>query len=115
MSEAEMTAIVQKQLDAYNRRAIDDFVECFHSEVQVRLMLSERVSLEGREDYRENYRKLFEDSPQLHCQLKSRVVLDSVVIDEELVTGIRGSKEGLHIIAIYAFRDGLIDRVWFPK
>jgi hypothetical protein len=61
------------------------------------------------------YRDLFEKSPALYCELKSRIVLETAVIDEEMVTGIPRYPNGLHAVAIYGFRDGKIDRVWFPR
>ena len=39
----------------------------------------------------------------------------AVQIDEEWVTGALKYPNGLHAVAIYGFRDELIDRVWFAK
>lgn len=115
MTQQEMTALVQKQLDAYNSRDIDAFCKFFHPEVKVVNLVSGSVRCSNIEDFRKGYEEMFSQSPNLHCELKSRIVLDEVVIDEELVTGIQGDSKGVHVAAIYAFRDGLIDRVWFPK
>jgi len=48
-------------------------------------------------------------------EIKSRVILTDSVVDEEWITGAAKYPEGLHAVAIYAFRDGLIDRVWFTR
>ncbi|MNT87664.1 hypothetical protein D3C72_2281110 [compost metagenome] len=69
----------------------------------------------GMERFREGYGKLFSSSPNLHCEIKSRIVLEESVIDEEYVTGAERFPQGLHAVAIYAFREGLIDRIWFPR
>lgn len=107
--------LVQAQLVAYNNRDIDAFCACYHPEVKIKNALSDKIACEGMEQFREIYRNLFKDSPELLCKLKSRIVLEESVIDEEFVTGISKFKDGLHTVAIYGFRDGLIDRVLFPK
>ena len=115
MTHQEKISLVQKQLDAYNNRDIDAFCSCFHPEVKVVNLVSGNARCTNIEEFRKGYEEMFSKSPNLHCELKSRIVLDEAVIDEEWVTGIRGDSKGVHVAAIYAFRDGLIDRVWFPK
>lgn len=113
VTEAERVAIVQRQLDAYNRQDLDAFCACFHAEVEVRSLTSTKTSFNGIETFHQNYQTLFATFPQQFCQLKSRIVRDDAVIDEEIVMGRASHPEGKHVVAIYAFRDGLIDRVWF--
>lgn len=110
-----MEQIAQKQLEAYNRRDLDAFCACYHVNVNVANLVSGKIICDGIDAYREIYRALFDSSPNLHCELKSRIVLDEAVIDEEFVVGIPRFPDGLHTAAIYGFRDGLIDRVWFPR
>lgn len=107
--------LVQAQLIAYNNRDLNSFCACYHPEIKIRNALSNKVVCEGMEQFREIYRNLFKDSPELLCKLKSRIVLEHSIIDEEFVTGISNHSGGLHTVAIYGFRDGLIDRVLFPK
>lgn len=114
-TENGMTRLVSNQLEAYNRRDIEAFCACYHPDVKVEWLVARRVISEGIGAFRERYCRLFESSPTLNCQLKSRIVLGDAVIDEEFVTGIQDFPEGLHTAAIYGFRDGLIDRVWFPR
>ena len=111
----EWLALVQRQLEAYNARDIDVFCSCFHPEVKVVRLVSNEVRSTNIDQFREGYRQLFAENPDLHCELKSRIILDSAVVDEEFITGLKTMPSGLHALAIYAFRDGLIDRVWFPR
>ncbi len=115
MTKQEMETLAQSQLEAYNRRDLDAFCSCFHDEVKILNLVSDETRCSGKTRFREGYRHLFESSPQLHCEIRSRIVLDSAVIDEEYVTGSAKYPNGIHAVAIYGFRDGLIDRVWFPK
>lgn len=106
---------VSRQLECYNKRDLDGFCACYHPEICVEWILSQKVVSRGMADFRMLYQDLFLKSPQLHCELKHRTVLEHSVIDEEFVTGIPGIPSGLHTVAIYGFRDGLIDKVWFVR
>ena len=75
-------AVVQRQLDAYNARDVD----------QIRARLALRFQ-----------------EPNLHARLLQRVVMGNIVIDHELVT--RSFPEGtgtVHMVAIYEVVDGKI-------
>lgn len=113
MTKDQMTKLVERQLDAYNRRDLQAFSACYHTDVMVNFLISGKTDSKGIKEFTEGYRELFEISPELKCELKSRTVLKDSIIDEELVTGLAGHPNGLHAVAIYGFRDGLIDRVWF--
>lgn len=110
-----MEKIVQEQLEAYNSRDLERFCACYHAEVKVVRLLSDLTTVTNITEFKEAYRNLFATNPQLHCELRSRIVLESAVIDEEFVTGLQRAPEGFHTVAIYGFRDGLIDRIWFPR
>lgn len=116
MTKEEMVALAQGQLDAYNKRDLETFCKFFHPEVQVfRVGQVPEKMYEGMETFRENYRKRFDSNPDLLCELKSRVVLNNSVLDEEWVTGVVGQGQPSHVVAIYHFRDGLISAVWFTR
>ena len=107
--------VVQGQLDAYNARDLEAFLAFYAEDVLVARHPGEEVIAQGREAMRTIYAGLFEDSPELHCALLERTVSGSMVIDHELVTGIRGG-EPVRAVAIYEVADGLIRKVWFlPK
>ena len=57
---------------------------------------------------------MFQNSPDLHCELVNRIVLGNTVIDQEKVTGIPGL-ELLEAIAIYKIKDGKIAQVYFIR
>jgi len=44
---------------------------------------------------------------------KSQIILDELIIDEECTEWRPTYPDGLHAVAIYSFRDNLIDRVCF--
>lgn len=112
MTEEEMIALAQKQLDAYNKRDLETFCTVFHQEV-VTTRLSTGAQTVGMEKFREMYANMFAASPNLHCELVSRKCQNGLVLDEESVVGIMNVPGVRKVIAIYGFRDGKIDRVWF--
>ncbi len=106
---------VETQLKCYNARDLEGFCACYHSEVIVEWIVSGRQISKGMDAFKAKYQKLFASSPALHCEVKHRSYVGETIIDEEFVTGISGIEDGLHTVAIYGFRDGLIDRVWFLR
>lgn len=112
-SKEEMLKIVSAQEIAYNNKDLDSFCKCFHNEVTV-LRLTSNEGFSGIDTFKSKSKVLFENNPNLHCLIKSRIVLASSVIDEEFITGITNQPD-LSAVAIYGFRDGLIDRVWFAR
>lgn len=113
MNKEKMIALAQGQLDAYNQRDIDTFCSFYHPRVEVfRLSNNEKIC-EGIESFRALYQSRFEENPELHCELRSRVVLNESILDEEWVTGAGPSPS--HVVAIYHFSDDLIRRVNFTR
>ena len=118
-------AVVQRQLDAYNGRDIDEFVACYSDHARLRPLVVRRPTLRdrasaarlrvrgasARELIREIYGRLFDDSPALHAEVIARIVRGDFVIDHERVTG--QNRSSFDIVAIYEVRNGLIMQVWF--
>lgn len=115
MTDEQRTALVQGQLEAYNRRDLNDFCRFFHQRVTAIRLANNIVLCENMKQFRSIYDKMFAESPRLHCELLTRIVLPETVIDHERVTGRGSSPDILLACAIYGFRDGLIDRVWFTR
>lgn len=109
---SDFAAPAQKQLDAYNNRDIETFMECYAETCYVEDGAG-NVLMENKEAMRKRYDILFQESPDLHCRLVSRIVLESYVLDEERVTGSRGSSEERHVVAVYKIENGLITHVRF--
>lgn len=105
---------VKAQLEAYNNRNIENFIVNFSKDCVVE---DGRGSLlmKGRDEMYESYKKMFENSPNLFCELQSRIVVGNYVLDEEKVTG-RSSNEGIsHVVAVYHIEDEEIVHVRFLR
>ena len=107
-------AIVQKQLDSYNARDLQPYLDCFADDVQVFSFPSGEMTYTGKAKLREMYAGIFDASPNLHCELINRIVFDNKVIDHEKVTGRKGV-EVTEIVAIYEIENGLIAKAHFMR
>ncbi|MDD1496861.1 nuclear transport factor 2 family protein [Agrobacterium sp. CNPSo 3708] len=103
---------VQKQLEAYNARDIDEFMRWWADDCQYFAFpstLLARNALEIRERHIERFKE-----PDLHGQLLSRIILEDMVIDHETVT--RNFPEGrgeVDVVYIYEVALGKIAKAWF--
>jgi len=104
-------SIVQQQLDAYNYQDIDMFLEAYTDDVKLYNYPDQLIS-EGKEQMRDTYQKLFEDTPDLYAEIENRTVIGNKVIDKEKV---RINGETIHAVAIYEVENGLINKVTFLR
>lgn len=102
----------QAQLDAYNDRDVDAFLLPYAPNIELAKIPGGAVFARGHAEMRARYSQMFEESPGLHCELKSRICHDRFVVDHEEVTGMRGG-DAIGAVAIYEILDGLIARAWF--
>ncbi len=104
------TAVVQQQLDAYNRHDIEALMATYATDIKV-YEYPDKVILDGAAKVRERYAQLFADGV-LHARLGNRIAIGQRVIDHEFVT--RTFADGVGVkqwVAIYDVQDGKIVRV----
>ncbi|WP_288430630.1 nuclear transport factor 2 family protein [uncultured Agrobacterium sp.] len=104
--------VVQKQLEAYNRRDIDDFMQWWAPDCEYFAFPSTLLAT-GADEIRQRHVERFEE-PNLNGILLSRVAMGNLVIDHERV--IRTFPEGpgeLEVICIYEVDDGKITSARF--
>jgi hypothetical protein len=110
--ETDVEYPVQKQLDAYNARDIDAFMQwwtddCRHYEFPARPIAS------GAAEIRARYAVRFQE-PNLFGKLIKRIVVDNMVIDQERVTRMFADGPGeIDVVAIYEVEAGKIAKAWF--
>ncbi len=115
MSSEKMLQLVQGQLEAYNNRDIQKFCTYFSSDIRIYRFPSNELIMEGAEAFEKAYEKRFSSNPQLHCEIKNRIIMKDIVLDEEWVTGVTDTPEGSRVMALYAFNKEKINQVWFAK
>jgi len=102
-------AIINQNLTAYRARDIDAFLNAYTEDVEV-YMFPNKLSYTGKEKMREGYVDFFKNTEGLTCEIKNRMVIGNIVIDEEYLS-INGSNHSA--VAIYEIEDGKISKVTF--
>ena len=108
MTDTTPAAVVQRQLDAYNRRDLDALLAT-DGEHARQYEHPATLAASGTAQIRERMAVRFQESA-LHARLVQRAVMGNIVIDQEVVT--RNFPEGIgevDIVAIYEVIDGKID------
>ena len=107
MTDTTPAAVVQRQLDAYNRRDLDALMGTY-AEHACQYEHPATLAASGAAQIRERMGVRFQE-PDLHARLVQRVVMGNLVIDQEVVT--RNFPEGVgevDLVAIYEVIDGRI-------
>lgn len=103
-------SIVQLSLEAYNSHDLEAFMSYFSKDIEMYNLGDCEPSASGIVAVRERYKDYFDASPDLHSEIKNRIVFDNKVIDYEYITGARGSKEPYELIFMYEVVDDKIVR-----
>jgi imidazolonepropionase-like amidohydrolase len=103
------TDLAQRQLNAYNFRNIDAFLEPYAEDVEVYLYPN-KLLYTGKETMRKQYSSMFKNTPNLHCELKERIVQGNIVIDKERV---QFGNRIIKAVAIYHIENNEIKKVYF--
>jgi hypothetical protein len=111
LAQESAEQLAQAQLEGYNTRNIEAFLAPYAEDVAV-YTFPQNLQYQGKAAMRETYTQMFNDLPDLHCTLVSRMVQGDVVIDQESVV-FRSGEPPLKAIAIYKIRNGKIAEVYF--
>ncbi len=103
-------ALVQRQLNAYNARNVEAFLEPYSEDVELYNFPDKLIS-KGKDAMRKGYEGFFKNTPELHCEIKSRTIQGNYIIDKESVSGFGNAK--LEATAIYYINNGKIQKVYF--
>jgi hypothetical protein len=111
-NSSDPEAVVQRQLDAYNARDIEALMATYADDAQ-QFEHPSKLLASGSAELRERFAVRFKE-PNLHAALVKRIVMGSIVIDQEKV--IRTFPEGtgtIELVAIYEVQKGRIAKAWF--
>ncbi|MBO6879569.1 nuclear transport factor 2 family protein [Winogradskyella sp.] len=85
ITEVKAEDIVQKHIEPFNNKNLDEFVDAFAYNVEVNQFPNEPMYA-GINTLEENYKNFFINYAKANVKVLNRMVLDNIVIDEELVT-----------------------------
>lgn len=104
--------LVQQQLNAYNLRNLDAFLEPYADDVEL-YSFPNQHDAKGKEAMRKAYAPMFSQLKELHCEVTQRIIQGNTVIDHESVIGF--GKDKLKAVAIYVIEKGKISKVYFVQ
>ncbi|MBC7848341.1 MAG: nuclear transport factor 2 family protein [Chitinophagaceae bacterium] len=108
--EVSPEILAQQQLNAYNLRDIEGFLEPYADSVEI-YEFPEKLMSKGKDKMRKDYGPMFQQVKDLHCEVTKRIVQGNTVIDHETVWGF-GPKP-VNAVAIYKIENGKIAKVYF--
>ncbi len=110
-SPFDPAGFAQRQLDAYNVRDLERFIDEYTDDVVAYRLGSAEPLLSGKAAFAEHYRKNRFTLPALRAELVNRMVLGNKVIDHERVFGVEPAP--LDVAVIYEVTPAGICKVWF--
>jgi imidazolonepropionase-like amidohydrolase len=105
------TELVQRQLNAYNFKNIDAFLDTYADDVEV-YNYPNSLQYIGKEQMRKIYATMFDTTPNLHCELVGRITQGTIIIDKEKV---QYGNRYIEATAMYHIENGKIKKVYFIK
>jgi len=103
-------ALVQRQLNAYNARNIDAFLEPYSDSTE--LFLYPNLPLgKGKESMRKDYTEMFTNTPGLHCEVTERIIQGKIIIDKEVITNF--GQVIIEATVIYHIENNKIRKAYF--
>lgn len=105
--------LVQRSTDAYNAHDAAAFAAVYAPDLQL-FDFGGELYLFGRDALRERYAQLFASAPNVAVEIRKRIVVGNVVIDEEYITG-TASGRSTHLAVMYEIEGDLIRRVWVAR
>ena len=105
--------LAQAQLDAYNNRNLEAFLEPYSDSVKI-YNFPKKLSMEGKEAMRQTYGSMFERLTDLNCELVNRMVSGNTVIDHENVL-FQKDQPRRQVFAMYKIAHGKIQEVYFIR
>jgi hypothetical protein len=103
--------LAQRQLNAYNLKNINAFLEPYADDVEV-YNFPNTLIYKGKDAMRAGYTSMFKNTSNLHCELVNRIVQGNTVIDQERV---QFGDNILEAVAIYQIENGKIKKVYFAQ
>lgn len=104
--------IVAIQIEAYNSRNLEKFLECYSDDVQVYMLHNNQLLTDGIEKLSEVMKADFENNPDANSSIISSISQGNLVVLHEEITGHIENKT-ISNISIYEIKDSKISKLWF--
>lgn len=103
--------VVQRQLNAYNARDIEAFLDTYADDIELFDFPNTPIS-SGKETMRSRYGARFSTLKYLHCEIVDRIKYNNTIIDHERI---KADDQMMEAVVIYEVKDGKIVKVTFRR
>lgn len=100
------------QIEAYNSRNLEKFLECYTDDVQVYMLQNNQLLTDGLEKLSEVMKADFEKNPNANSTITSYISQGNLIVQHEEITGHMKDKT-ISSVSIYEITDGKISKLWF--
>jgi hypothetical protein len=97
---------VEEHIQAYNAHDLERFVACFSPDCVMEDARGQ-VFAQGHADLRAGFGRIFDENPELHCEVLHRTWVGDYVVDEEHITGRNGGEQ--RVVVVSHVSGGVID------
>jgi hypothetical protein len=106
------TDVVDAQVEAYRARDVERFLSHYADDISV-VLFDGTPMFADKQVMREQYGKLFADSPDLHVSIASRMTAGAFVVDQEEISGFHFGDLPTEMTAltVYQVTDGKIAKL----
>ena len=106
------TDVVDAQIEAYQAKDVERFLACYAEDASV-VLFDGTPMFADKQVMREQYGRLFADSPGLHLTVANRISAGEFVVDEEHLSGMHfgGMPAEMTALSVYRVTDGKIARL----
>ena len=104
-------SLVEQQVTAYNARNIDAFLVPYADSVEL-YEFPDKLIGKGKESMKQGYSDFFSKTPDLHCEIRARIVQGNTVVDKEHLTMLGYTVDA---VAIYQIDGEKIKRVYVVR
>ena len=107
-------SVVDRHQEAYANKDIELFLQTMDDDIKVYNLITSELMWEGKEYARNTYGTMFSQSPDLKVVKKNRLILNDIIIDQMVISGIRGNPEEKEGIEITQVNDAnLVSKKWY--
>jgi uncharacterized protein (TIGR02246 family) len=111
MIDCDVAALIDAQLEAYNRHDVPAFVETYAPSASLFMNRGEPW-VTGHDAITREYSAFFEQAPELRAEVVNRIIVGDTVVDHERVR-IAPNVPEIEAVAVYTVRECKIARVDF--
>lgn len=104
--------IIDLQISAYNEKNIENFMAFYSPKLKIHHCNKNNEKQSNYDDFFKDVSNLFNSSPNLHCEIKNRIIQGDFIIDHEEISGFHGHAEAVTAVITYYIKNSLIHSVW---